>query len=179
MKNIFFAVLFLILISGCATAPRHLISPINPLGRPAEPSAAYQAGPAGDAYKYVLFENEGPYFVKFNPGEKAVLGPGGEITFKRVRPLGGLGSSFGRFTFMAYAYREYNPQTGRLSWFVGQKKVRIRIDGKIRLYNGRPFGDRIKFGEGGWRYPSCGFPDKWKGSFFGGIVSWEARFKHK
>lgn len=138
----------------------------------------WQAGPGQDAYKYVLVQNQGPYYVKICPGQTILLNPGAEVILKRTRPLGWVGPSFGSFRFMAYAYREYCPRTGQLDWFVGQKEIRVRLDGRVRTYNGRVFAARVKFRSGGWHLPKWGHPDKLEGSFLG-VIPWKAKFKHR
>jgi hypothetical protein len=169
MSKIFFSVIVAIVLSGCA-GPTYYVN--------AGQSANWQAGPGQEAYKYVLVQNQSPYFVKICPGQTILLDPGAEVILKRTRPLGWIGPSFGNFRFMAYAYREYNPQTGQIDWFVGQKEARVNLDGRVRTYNGRVFADRIRFGSGGWHRPSWGHPDKWEGSFLG-IVPWEMKFRHR
>ncbi len=170
MKKILFAVMFMFLMSGCAGPTYHIETNRSPVN--------WQAGPGQEAYKYILVQNQSPYYIKICTGQNILLSPGAEITIKRTRPLGWVGPSFGSFRFMAYAYREYNPRTGQLDWFVGQREARVNLNGRVRTYNGRVFADRIRFGSSGWHMPSWGHPDKWTGNLLG-IFPWEMRFKHK
>ncbi|NQV00913.1 MAG: hypothetical protein HQ537_02240 [Parcubacteria group bacterium] len=170
-RMILLSAVMLFLASGCAIVPTRHIGANNPIN--------WQAGPGQEAYKYILVQNQSPYYIKICPGQgNVLLSPGTEIIIKRTRPLGWASPSFGEFRFMAYAYREYDPRTGQLDWFVGQREARVNLDGQVRTYNGRVFADRIEFGPSGWRLPPWGHPDKWTGSFLG-IVPWEMRFKHK
>ena len=127
--------------------------------------------PGRDAYKHFLVKNNSPYFIKIAPGpDNYLLDPGTEIVLKRGKPV--LGSRFGRFSFMAYAYREY--RNGRLSEFIGQQEVWAYLDGSV--FDGRVFADNIELGESGWYLPSLGHPTKYQGTF---IVPWEFNIKTK
>lgn len=171
MRNIFFAFVVVFLMAGCV-GPTYHVGASNQ-------SLDWKAEPGQEAYKHILVQNQSPYYVKICPGqENVILNPGTEIIIRRTRPLGWAGPSFGTFRFMAYAYRAYCPKSGRLDWFVGQKEIRVRLDGRVRTYDGRVFADRVRFGSGGWHLPKWGHPDKWEGNFLG-VIPWEMKFKHK
>lgn len=131
--------------------------------------------PAGEAYKTVLIRNESPFYVYFSIGARSIiLEPGTEIITKTVRPLGWLSPAFGNFSFIAYAYRQYNGKT--LDEFVGQQQYWVYLDGYPRTYQGRVFGNVVIMQY--FPISSFGHPDHWQGSL-GGIVPWKAEFKHQ
>lgn len=152
-----FSVVFL---SGCATTT--VVKQGNP-------------DPAGDAYKCVLIKNESPFFVFAPIGtQNILLEPGSEIITKTVRPLGWLSpTTFGRFSFMAYAYRKYDGKS--LDEFVGQQEYWIYLDGYPRPYQGRVFGDVVVMSY--FPVSRFGFPDQWQGRI-AGIIPWKAEFRH-
>jgi len=152
--------LVIVLLSGCATT-----TTVVKGGGP---------DPGGEAYKTVLIRNESPFYVYFSIGTRnVILEPGSEIVTKAIRPLGWLSPTFGRFSFIAYAYRKYDGRTP--DEFVGQQQYWIYLDGYPRTYQGRVFGDVVIM-----RYfpvSSFGHPDRWQGRI-GGIVPWRAEFRH-
>ena len=153
--------LVIVLLSGCATTTT-VVRQGNP-------------DPAGDAYKCVLIKNESPFFVIFSIGTRnVILPPGAEIVTKAIRPLGWLSPTFGNFSFIAYAYRQYNGKT--LDEFVGQNEYWVYLDGYPRTYQGRVFGDVVIMRS--FPVSSLGRPDRWQGSFLR-VVPWKAEFKHQ
>ncbi len=131
--------------------------------------------PGEEAYKYVLIKSESPFYIYFSIGtQKVLLEPGAEITTIRTRPLGWLSPSFGRFSFIAYAYRVKH-SNGSLDEFVGQRQFWIYLDGYPHIYNGRVYGDIIIMDY--FPVSSFGYPDRWQGSF-ARFIPWRAEFRH-
>ena len=169
MKKIeYLSVILLVLISfGCGDV-YHIGTGAKPL------DWVQEAGQ--ESYKYILVQNQSPFFIKIALGnEFFVLDPGAEVILKRTRPLGSVGVSFGNFSFMAYAYREY--KNNNLDWFVGQREEIVNLDGRVRAYDGRFFADRVQFKSSGWQSTEWGHPSKWSGSFLG-IIPWNIKVKH-
>ena len=151
-----------LLINGCATT----ITVVKGGG----------PDPAGEAYNKVLLVNPTPFYVVPAIGIKnLILEPGSELITKKTRPLGWLSPAFGNFSFWAYAYRKYDPRTGKPDEFVGQQQFGVYLNGRLRMYNGRVYGGIVIMDY--FPVSSFGHPDRWQGRI-GGIVPWRAEFRH-
>ncbi|MEK7624202.1 MAG: hypothetical protein AAB404_00515 [Patescibacteria group bacterium] len=153
--------LLILILNGCATTTT-VIEGNGP-------------DPAGEAYKAVLIRNESPFYVYFSIGTRSIiLKPGNEVIIKTIRPLGWLSPTFGSFSFIAYAYRQYDGKG--LDEFVGQQEYWVYLDGRLRIYQGRGFGDVVIMEY--FPVSALGHPDRWQGNFLR-TVPWKAEFKHQ
>lgn len=154
---------FLVLAFGCAGTTYNIQQQEN-------------VDPGDESYKFVLIQNQSPFYVMFSIGTaNVVMNPGTEVVTKKVRPLGWLSPSFGHYRFMVYAYRQKD-KNGRLDEFVGQCEYYIYLDGRPRIYNGRVFGDIIVINY--IPVSSFGHPDHWTGNFLG-VIPWDVKFQHQ
>lgn len=99
-----------------------------------------------ESYKWILIQNQTPFWVLIQTGEDYILEPGATISIKRNQPLGWLSPTFGPFYFPAYAYRGYNPPSrshrrGELYDFIGRQTFPGMLNGyTVIAYDGREYG---------------------------------------
>lgn len=98
------------------------------------------------AYRWILIQNQTPFWVLIQAGEDYILEPGASVSIERNQPLGWLSPIFGPFYVPAYAYRGYNPPTlkhrrGQLYNFVGRQSFAGILNGYTVVTNdGQEYG---------------------------------------
>lgn len=161
MKNIIPTLLTAILFALMATAcvgPQPII-----VGSPGN------ADPAGDAYKQVLLKNESPFWVRIYFRDFTVtMKPGSEIITRAPSPPFP-GRQFGGFSFMGYAYRQFDGK--RLSEFVGEQEFYFYLNAYPIQHNRRTFGAVVWMS--GFSVSPYGYPVRFSGTFLN-IVPWNA-----